>query len=127
MGNVSVTTPCIKDFLTRVIPVSYFGETGFYFGKFNRIYYENTKRLKKQIYLSDDEIFALELGKKIMYAKINNQITVLRRYGKKNIIIVHSRIANYNIYFLMSRASRHRRWLKFFGSKSKDIKKSLKF
>lgn len=136
LGNVSVTTPCIKDFLMRGIPVSYFGETGFYFGKFNRIYYENAKRLKKQIYLSDDEFFALELGKKIIQVKINNQITILRRYGKRNIETVQNSINNmknakYKLDFIHNRKElmgyEGTAAKSYFGGLSKLVREDFKF
>lgn len=85
-GNISITTPCVKEFLKKGISVSYFSENGAYFGRLKSTKHNNIKRLKKQIYMSDEQDFSLKLSQKIIKAKINNQITVLRRYTKNNAI-----------------------------------------
>lgn len=91
-GNVSVTTPCIKEFLKKGITVSYFSEKGAYFGRLESTGHKNIKRLKNQIYLSDDEEFSLGISKKIVFAKINNQIVLLRRYARNNVFDVQDEI-----------------------------------
>ncbi len=83
-GNVSITTPCVREFLKKGIGVSYFSKNGAYYGRLESTSHKNTERLKKQIYLSDDDAFALSFDKKIIRSKINNQIVVLRRYTKNN-------------------------------------------
>lgn len=83
-GNVTVTTPCIKEMLKRGIPVSYFAANGAYFGRLESTSHKNIKRLKKQIYASDDDKFALTIAKNIVKGKINNQIVLLRRYARNS-------------------------------------------
>ena len=80
-GNVSVTTPCIKEFLKKGIPVSYFSSYGTYYGRLESTSHRNVFRLKKQIFLSENKDFTLDLCRKIISAKINNQIVLLNRYS----------------------------------------------
>lgn len=84
-GNINITTPCMQELLRRGIPVSYFSSKGAYFGRLESTSNKDIKRLKKQIYLTDNEEFSLEFSKKIISAKINNQMIVLKRYGKNKI------------------------------------------
>ncbi len=79
-GNVSITTPCVKELLVRGIPVSYFSKKGAYYGKLISTRHTNIFRLKNQIYESDNDTFSLSMAKQIIYAKINNQLVVARRY-----------------------------------------------
>jgi len=92
-GNVSVTTPCIKQFLQKGIAVSYFSPKGAYFGRLESTRHKNIKRLKKQFKKTEDEFFCLELARKIVYAKINNQVVVLRRYDRHRNINIASEIS----------------------------------
>lgn len=84
-GNINITTPCLQEFLKKGIPVSFFSSKGAYFGRLESTSNKDIKKLKKQIYLTDDEEFSLEFSKKIILAKINNQMVVLKRYGKNQI------------------------------------------
>ena len=83
-GNVSLTTQCVKKFLEKGIAVSYFSKKGSYFGRLESTRHSNIFRLKKQISLTDDENFSIHLAKKIIAAKVNNQIVLLRRYKRNN-------------------------------------------
>lgn len=97
-GNISITTPCMQEMLRKGIPVSYFSAKGAYFGRLESTGHKNIARLKSQIYMSDCEKFSLKLSKKIINAKINNQIIVLKRYIKNNSINVLSEINDMKIY-----------------------------
>lgn len=91
-GNVNITTPCMKELLERGICMSYFSSSGSYFGRLISTRHVNVFRNKKQVYLSDDESFRLEFTKKILKAKINNQIVLVRRYQRNSTINVDDRI-----------------------------------
>ena len=82
-GNVTITTPCMQELLKKGIAVSFFSTKGAYFGRLESTGYKNIKRLKKQIYMSDDLNFSLELSKKIISAKINNQLVSFKKIFKK--------------------------------------------
>lgn len=92
-GNVSITTPCVRELLERGIPVSYFSSRGAYYGRLESTGHKNITRLKSQIYRSDDEEFSISIAKRIIYAKICNQITVLRRYARNRSVDISDSIS----------------------------------
>ncbi|NLD18161.1 MAG: CRISPR-associated endonuclease Cas1 [Tissierellia bacterium] len=81
-GKVQITSDVINHCLSRGIPINYFSGRGKYFGRTYTTSHSDIYRLKQQIKLSENEDFALELSKNIVSAKVNNQITLLRRYEK---------------------------------------------
>lgn len=87
MGTSQMTTQCTVECLKKGIPVSYFSKGGSYFGRLQSTGHINPVRQRKQSYLGDTE-FAIEFSKKIIRAKIQNQLVVMKRYAKsKNIDI----------------------------------------
>lgn len=97
-GNISISTPCMQDFLKKGIAVSFFSTKGAYFGRLDSTGCKNVFRLKKQIYNSDNEEFSLNISKRIINSKINNQMIVLKRYCKNNLENVEAEIKNMRIY-----------------------------
>lgn len=81
LGKSQLTTACTEECLKRGISVSYFSKGGSYFGRLQSTGHINAVRQRKQSRLYDTE-FALELGKKILSAKVKNQSVVLRRYER---------------------------------------------
>ena len=82
-GNSQVTTPCMVECLKRGISIVYYSKNGSYFGRLESTGHVHVERQRKQAELYHSE-FALELGKKILEAKIKNQEVVLRRYTRNN-------------------------------------------
>ncbi|MGN1318834.1 MAG: CRISPR-associated endonuclease Cas1 [Lachnospirales bacterium] len=97
-GNISITTPCTKELLKRGIPVSYFSANGAYYGRLESTSHKNIGRLKKQIYLSDDNIFAFKMAKQFIKAKINNQLVLLRRYSRNYCVDLKDELDSLKIY-----------------------------
>nr|WP_297938844.1 CRISPR-associated endonuclease Cas1 [uncultured Lachnoclostridium sp.] len=81
-GNVSLTTPCVKECLNRRIPVSYFSTSGYYFGKLISTRNQNIFRLRQQIHMTENKEFCFEIARKIISAKIQNQVVLLKRYNR---------------------------------------------
>lgn len=81
MGQSQMTAKCTEECLKRGIPVAYFSKGGSYFGRVMSTDHINTSRQRKQCVLYDTD-FAVELGRRILSAKIKNQSVVLRRYEK---------------------------------------------
>ena len=79
-GNIQMTTQCTRFCLERGIRVSYFSKRGAYFGCLLSTGHINVRRQKCQIFLSEKEKFPLELSKRIIEAKISNQIVLAKRY-----------------------------------------------
>ena len=95
-GRTEITTACMQECLRRGIPICYYGSTGKYFGRLESTQHNKIKRLKKQIFLSEDKMFSLSMAKKFVGAKIHNQLVVLRRYEKNSPINVSEEIKGIN-------------------------------
>ena len=80
----SVTSQCMNFCLKNDVPISYFSQNGVYLGSFVSAFPDNATRLKKQVLLSENIDFSLAFGRKIIEAKINNQVVVLRRLRNLN-------------------------------------------
>lgn len=92
LGRAQITTACIGECLKRGIAVQYYSSKGAYFGKLSSTQHVNTKRQKQQVRLTENEGFALKIAKNIFNAKINNQITILRRYSRSSGVDVSEQI-----------------------------------
>lgn len=79
-GNSSITTKCTQELLSAGIPVCYFSSRGRYFGRLESSYSNKVIQMHKQFQTFANHEYALGLSRKIVMAKINNQIVVLRRY-----------------------------------------------
>lgn len=95
-GNVQMTTAFVSHCLRNDIPVSYYSMEGEYFGRTVSTKGDNISRLKKQLAIIENTKFTLEFAKIIIEAKINNQLTLLRRYKKYN-PLVEEEISQINI------------------------------
>lgn len=88
IGNAHMTTPCMKACLKRGISTTFFSKYGTYYGKLSSVTHRNVKREKQQMILFDDTEFSLELTKRILEGKINNQLITLKRCARgKNILL----------------------------------------
>lgn len=83
-GNVYLTSPCIKECMERGISVSMFSTKGKYFGRIESTSHINAKRLKQQVYLSDNDDMRVQFSKKIILNKIHNQRVLLSRYQRSS-------------------------------------------
>lgn len=81
-GNISISTACYRECITMGIPVNYFSTNGTYFGKLSSTRHTKANRVKKQVYVVDDKEMSMVLAKKIIHAKISNQLVLLRRYQR---------------------------------------------
>ena len=79
-GNSQMTTQCTEFCLKKGIVVSYYSRVGSYYGRLISTGHINIARQKKQIVLSENEDFALQISKRIVDAKINNQLVLVKRY-----------------------------------------------
>lgn len=81
-GNAQVTTQMLKKCLIKGIPLSFYSRSGKYFGRLISTNHVNVRRQRKQAKLGEDEIFKLKFAKKIISAKVNNQLVILKRYAR---------------------------------------------
>jgi CRISPR-associated protein Cas1 len=81
-GNVNLTTPFIQEMLQKIIPVTFLSSTGSYFGKLESTANTNIIKQGHQFKILYDAAFCMEFSRKIIAAKVNNQLVILRRYGR---------------------------------------------
>lgn len=79
-GNGQITTQCIHECMKREIPIVYYSQNGRFYGRFQSYNYIEVLRQRKQAVFNKNPM-ALELSKKMIDAKIRNQIVILRRYA----------------------------------------------
>ena len=79
-GNCQVTTQCMKYCFENMVPISFFSSLGRYYGKLDANNPLRGERLIKQVHQSESESFCKEISRKIIWAKINNQLVVAKRY-----------------------------------------------
>lgn len=78
-GNVTLTNRCINLCLTKGIDVIFYSKKGSYYGRLISTNHVNVKRQRIQAKIYDNEKFRVEFSKRIVSAKIRNQITIMRR------------------------------------------------
>ena len=81
-GKVQITTQCITECLKRGINILFFSTNGSYFGRLISTSHVNVQRQRKQAEIEKNEEFKLRLSRKIIDAKIRNQVVILRRYAR---------------------------------------------
>ena len=81
-GNASMTKECSRILLQKGIPVTLLSKSGAFFGKLESTRHVNIVRQRAQFRQGDDPSFCLGFAKRIIEAKINNQIVMLRRYNR---------------------------------------------
>lgn len=87
-GNSQMTAACIQYALERQIQISFFNKMGKYYGSLGSVNQNGDLFVLRQQEAFFENEFSLALARKVVYAKINNQMTVIKRYlrttGRKN-------------------------------------------
>jgi CRISP-associated protein Cas1 len=81
MGNVQISTPAVRELLSRGIPLLYFTYGGWYLG---RTFAHDTKNIELRIAQHrglSDEVVCVRLARALVASKILNSRTMLRRNG----------------------------------------------
>ena len=81
--------------LSMGIPVSFFSKGGKYFGRLESTGHINADLQRKQSVLYDTD-FVLEFSRKIIDAKLKNQLVVMRRYAKSKNVDVSDMVSVIN-------------------------------
>ena len=98
-GKVQITTQCMEECLKRGINILFYSVNGAYYGRLISTSHVNVQRQRKQAEIGKNEEFKLAFSKRIIDAKIRNQIVILRRYARnKNVEIERSVIEMQNMY-----------------------------
>lgn len=82
IGSVQVSSQAMISLLQLGIPVTWISGTGKFFGRLESTSHVQVFKQQKQVVLQDSPLF-LELSRKIVLAKIHNQITILRQYNRR--------------------------------------------
>ncbi len=96
-GKAQVSTQAVEECMRRGIPISFFSSAGGYIGGYSGISYINVKRQRLQACFNDTTA-SFEVAKKIINAKITNQVAVLRRYNRTNDNMAEANINNITHY-----------------------------
>ena len=81
LTKVQLSTKCMEQCLKRGIPVAFFSKGGRYFGRLVSTGHINAALQRQQAALYDTP-FAIELSRRIITAKVRNQLVVMRRYAR---------------------------------------------
>jgi CRISPR-associated protein Cas1 len=79
-GNFSISSRVVTEFLKRCTGVYFYSRNGSYFGRLMNSDKVNVARQRQQVTLSGNTPFAHELARRIVQAKIRNQLSLLRAY-----------------------------------------------
>lgn len=83
-GKVQVTTQCIEECLKRGVNILFYSTNGAYYGRLISTTHVNVHRQRLQAEIEHDDAFKAAIAQKIISAKIQNQIVVLRRYARNH-------------------------------------------
>lgn len=81
-GNVQITTQCLEMCLRKGINIIFYSTKGSYYGRLISTSHVNVQRQRLQADIGKNEIFKLAFSKRIIDAKIRNQIVIIRRYAR---------------------------------------------
>ncbi len=79
LGNVTVTTPALRELLQREIPVLYYSYGGWFYGMATGLAHKNAELRIAQFRAAADRAASLALAQRFIRAKIRNCRTLLRR------------------------------------------------
>lgn len=79
MGNVYVTTPCLHELMRREVPVSWHSYGGWFLGYTAGVGHKNVELRTAQYRSSFDEQVCLGIARELVYSKIMNARTLMRR------------------------------------------------
>ncbi len=81
-GKVQMTTPCMEECLKRGVTVVFYSNYGAYYGRLISTNHVNVQLQRRQAEIGKNEEFKLNFSRRIISAKVRNQIVLLRRYAR---------------------------------------------
>lgn len=91
-GDATLTSNCVRSFMERDINLTWLSSRGKFYGRLESTRKVNIYRQRCQFACGEDALFCLNLAKKIITAKVKNQVTILRRYQRNRDVSVHENI-----------------------------------
>lgn len=104
-GRVQLTTQCMTECLKRGITVIFYSTNGAYYGRMISTNHVNVQRQRMQAKMGENIDFQLKFSKKIIDAKIRNQVVILRRYARnRNVNISRDVVEMQNMHKSLAEA-----------------------
>lgn len=82
IDSVQISSQAITEFLDRGIHVTWLSDTGKFFGRLEATTNVDVKKHYMQMLLCENEEFYLNLARKVVIAKVDNQALLLKRYSR---------------------------------------------
>lgn len=82
IDSVQVSSAAMVALLRLGVPVTWISRRGKFFGRLESTQHVHVERQVRQIALQGSDLF-LQFGKKVVAAKVHNQLTILRRYNRR--------------------------------------------
>ena len=92
-GKVQMTTSCMEECLKRGVTVIFYSTYGSYYRRLISTNHVNVQLQRRQAEIGKNEEFKLEFSRKIISAKVRNQIVLLRRYARNRDIDIKRSVA----------------------------------
>ena len=120
-GNIQITTQCLTECLGKGVLIYYFIlQMEHILGRLISTSHVNVQRQRKQAELGKNEEFKLIFSKRIITAKIRNQIVLLRRYARsRKVEIERAVIEMQNMYKKIERATSIEQVMGYEGTAAK--------
>jgi CRISPR-associated protein Cas1 len=83
-GSIHVTQPALQELITKNRPVCHFTYGGWFFGMTQGMAHKNIELRIRQFQIAQDQEQSLDLAKQLVWGKIKNSRTLLRRHLPKS-------------------------------------------
>ena len=119
-GKVQITTQCIEECLKRGVNILYYSTNGAYYGRLISTNHVNVQRQRLQAERTKDLDFRIAFSKRLIDAKIRNQIVVMRRYARHgNYNVERSVVEMQNMYKKLENAKSIEQVMGYEGTAAK--------
>lgn len=125
-GKVQITTQCIEECLKRGVNILYYSTNGAYYGRLISTNHVNVQRQRLQAERTKDLDFRIAFSKRLIDAKIRNQIVVMRRYARHgNYNVERSVVEMQNMYKKLENAKSIEQVMGYEGTAAKTYFREL--
>lgn len=125
-GKVQITTQCIEECLKRGVNILYYSTNGAYYGRLISTNHVNVQRQRLQAERTKDLDFHIAFSKRLIDAKIRNQIVVMRRYARHgNYNVERSVVEMQNMYKKLENAKSIEQVMGYEGTAAKTYFREL--
>ena len=125
-GKVQITKQCIEECLKRGVNILYYSTNGAYYGRLISTNHVNVQRQRLQAERTKDLDFRIAFSKRLIDAKIRNQIVVMRRYARHgNYNVERSVVEMQNMYKKLENAKSIEQVMGYEGTAAKTYFREL--